>query len=155
MGNWQRIFLVDTCPIPVAIMTNELYFNRYLKIGNFTLRQMKLWLGQKSPVFIWRIYQEGLLQNDKMIKGIWLFIEFKRKHAAHRVNVYICKHEVAAHCEFKSPVCTCTAFWELSNVTNNPPTAAYMRQWIGSVLVQIMACLPFCTKPLSNPMLGL
>ena len=45
-------------------INNELYFNRNLKVGNFSLGQMKLWYGQKSPVFIWRIYQEGLLQND-------------------------------------------------------------------------------------------
>ena len=30
----------------------------------------------------------------------------------------------------------------------------YMRQWIGSALVQIMACRLFGTKPLSKPMLG-
>ena len=34
------------------------------------------------------------------------------------------------------------------------PGAAYMRQWIGSALVQIMACCPFGTKPLSKSMLG-
>ena len=35
-----------------------------------------------------------------------------------------------------------------------PPTAAYMRQWIGSALVQIMACRLFGAKPLSETMLG-
>ena len=34
------------------------------------------------------------------------------------------------------------------------PSAAYMRQWIGSALVQIMACRLFGTKPLSKPVLG-
>ena len=33
------------------------------------------------------------------------------------------------------------------------PSAAYMRQWIGSALVQIMACYLFGTKPLSEPVL--
>ena len=32
-------------------------------------------------------------------------------------------------------------------------SATYMRQWIGSALVQIIACLLFSTKPLSKPML--
>ena len=32
-------------------------------------------------------------------------------------------------------------------------SAAYMRQWIGTVLVQIMACRLFDTKPLSKPVL--
>ena len=35
-----------------------------------------------------------------------------------------------------------------------PPSAAYMRLWIGSTLVQIMACRLFGTKPLSKPTLG-
>ena len=34
------------------------------------------------------------------------------------------------------------------------PSAVYLRQWIGSTLVQIMACRLFGTKPLSKPMLG-
>ena len=33
-------------------------------------------------------------------------------------------------------------------------SAAYMRHWTGSVLVQIMACRLFGAKPLSKPMLG-
>ena len=35
-----------------------------------------------------------------------------------------------------------------------PPSAAYIRQWIGSALVQIMACRLFDAEPLSKPMLG-
>ena len=35
-----------------------------------------------------------------------------------------------------------------------PPGAAYTRQWIGSALVQIMACRLFGAKPLSEPMLS-
>ena len=33
-------------------------------------------------------------------------------------------------------------------------SAAYISQWIGSTLVQIMACRIFGAKPLSKPMLG-
>ena len=36
----------------------------------------------------------------------------------------------------------------------SPCSAAYMLQWIGSVLVQIMACRLFGPKSLSKPMLG-
>ena len=39
----------------------------------------------------------------------------------------------------------------LSN--SSPPSAAYMRQWTGPALVQIMACRLFGAKPLSEPML--
>ena len=35
---------------------------------------------------------------------------------------------------------------------SSPPSAAYMCQWIGSALVQIMACRLFGVKPLSKPM---
>ena len=36
---------------------------------------------------------------------------------------------------------------------SSPPSAAYMRLWIGSALAQIMACRLDGTKPLSEPML--
>ena len=39
-------------------------------------------------------------------------------------------------------------------VNSSPPSAAYVRQWTGSALVQIMACCLFVAKPLSEPMLG-
>ena len=38
-------------------------------------------------------------------------------------------------------------------INSSPPRAAYMRQWFGSALVQIMACCLFSAKPLSKPML--
>ena len=38
-------------------------------------------------------------------------------------------------------------------INSSPPSAAYMRQWIGSALVQIMACRLNGAKPLSEPML--
>ena len=37
---------------------------------------------------------------------------------------------------------------------SSPPSAAYMRQWIGSTLVQIMVCRLFGAKPLSKPILS-
>ena len=39
-------------------------------------------------------------------------------------------------------------------VNSSPPGAAYMHQWIGSALVQIMAWRLFGAKPLSKPMLS-
>ena len=39
-------------------------------------------------------------------------------------------------------------------LTHFSPSAAYMRQWIGSALVQIMACRLFGAKPSSKPVLG-
>ena len=43
---------------------------------------------------------------------------------------------------------------ETDPFNSSPPSAAYMRQWIGSTLVQIVACRLFDTKPLSKPMQG-
>ena len=40
-----------------------------------------------------------------------------------------------------------------SYLNSSPPDATYMCQWIGSALVQIIACRLFGTKPLSEPML--
>ena len=37
---------------------------------------------------------------------------------------------------------------------SSPPSAVYVRQWIGWALVQIIACRLFGAKPLSKPMLG-
>ena len=39
-------------------------------------------------------------------------------------------------------------------VYSSPPSAAYMRQWTGYVLVQVMACLLFGAKPLHETMLA-
>ena len=39
------------------------------------------------------------------------------------------------------------------NLNSSPPSATYMRQLVGSTLVQIMACRLFGAKPLSQPML--
>ena len=38
-------------------------------------------------------------------------------------------------------------------INSSPPSAAYMRQWTVSVLVQIMACRRFDAKPLTEPTL--
>ena len=38
-------------------------------------------------------------------------------------------------------------------INSSPPSAAYMRQLIGSALVQVMACRLFGDKPLPEPML--
>ena len=41
----------------------------------------------------------------------------------------------------------------LYEFNSSPPSAAYMRQWTGSILVQIMACRLVGAKPLSEPIL--
>ena len=48
-----------------------------------------------------------------------------------------------------------TIIWQSIKLTINssPPSAAYMRQWAGSALVQVMACRVLDAKPLPEPML--
>ena len=71
-----------------------------------------------------------------------------------------------AHRRLTSQLCLCSnhhSTWaQLSNnffvqcislINSSLPSAAYMRQWIESILVQIMACRLFGAKPLFKPML--
>ena len=48
----------------------------------------------------------------------------------------------------------CNALSSNKTIDSSPPSAAYMRQWIESALVKIMACRLFCTRPLPKPILG-
>ena len=46
-------------------ITSELHLNKNLNAGNFSVGPMQLWAGGKSPVFIWRLFQEGLKDYGK------------------------------------------------------------------------------------------
>ena len=43
---------------------------------------------------------------------------------------------------------------KVHSINSSPPSAAFMSQWIGSALVQIIACRLFGAKPLSKPIQG-
>ena len=64
---------------------------------------------------------------------------------------YLCRH-LLFYRSCKSP--TRAHHDGMVGINESPPNAAYMCQWIGSALVQIMVCRLFGTKPLSKPMLG-
>ena len=51
-------------------------------------------------------------------------------------------------------ICNLNWTWNLTAINLSPPSAAYMRQWIVTALVQMMACRLFGAKPSSKPMLG-
>ena len=72
-----------------------------------------------------------VIQSTKVIWNLWKWENFGRK----------CFSFFIQHC----------ACWWLNS---SPPSAAYMRQWIGAALVQIMACRLFGANPLSKPKLG-
>ena len=55
---------------------------------------------------------------------------------------------------YGAPFIGYSKYVQMSALNNSSPhSAAYMRQWIGSALVQIMACRLFGAKPLSKPIL--
>ena len=56
-------------------------------------------------------------------------------------------HIIAGICWFQ--LCQCNTFH------SSPPSAAYMRQWTVSTLVQVIACRLFSAKPLPEPNAGL
>ena len=65
-------------------------------------------------------------------------------------------HELNCHTRLEitlleSPTTSPRGLW----VNSSPPSAAYMRQWTGSTLFQIMACRLVGAKPLSEPMLAI
>ena len=45
-------------------------------------------------------------------------------------------------------------FYNMVLINSSSPSAAYMHQWTGSALVQVMACRLLSTKPLAEQMLA-
>ena len=46
-------------------ISNELHINTNRNAGSFAVGQMLLWAGRKPPVFMWRLFQEGLPDYDE------------------------------------------------------------------------------------------
>ena len=51
-------------------------------------------------------------------------------------------------------IITCQIKHNILHIHSSPLSAAYMHQWIGSALIQIMACHLFGTKPFPEPLLA-
>ena len=50
----------------------KLSFNEALDMGTFSIGALNMWAGRRSPVFMWRLYQEGLQNRDeRWISNIW------------------------------------------------------------------------------------
>ena len=47
-----------------SYISNEIHFNKNLNAGNFSVGPLQLWAGGKSPVFILRLFKEGLTEHD-------------------------------------------------------------------------------------------
>ena len=48
----------------VVSISNELHINPRGNAGDFSIGPIQVWSGRKSPVFLWRLYQEGLRNDD-------------------------------------------------------------------------------------------
>ena len=62
--NGQKMY--QYLPIDTArseILSNELWFSSDSNPGKFSIGNVELWSGMKSPVFIWRLYQDGLVEG--------------------------------------------------------------------------------------------
>ena len=55
---YSRGFLSD--------ISDEIHINTNRNAGSFAVGQMQLWAGRKSPVFMWRLFQEGLPDYDEL-----------------------------------------------------------------------------------------
>ena len=88
---------------------------------------------QKCNIFVWKWFNTMNVWSPLWILMAWCF------STRASVTTVLTTHPCVSRC---------------LRVNSSPPSAAYMRQCIGSALVQIMACHLFGTKPLSKPMLG-
>ena len=61
--NGQKMFIYSPRNTGTSVMlSNELWFSGDSNPGEFSMGNLQLWTGMKSPVFVWRLYQEGLLE---------------------------------------------------------------------------------------------
>ena len=84
-----------------------------------------------------RIHVEGMVAFGKIF-------EHGVEHVLQKVTTYrlIVKHK------------NTFIYSRYNDVNSSLPSAAYMRQWTESALVQVMACRLFCAKPLPEPVLA-
>ena len=112
------------------------------------------------PVFSgWVVCYHELTWYTTVDPSVWLLHIFGKK-----MNIYNIWKIIIWLCLIPVIICVCFLSWNISLphicgtrgrwVNLSPPSAAYMRQWIGSALVQIMAGRLFGTKPLPEPMLA-
>ena len=60
--NGQKMFKYAPGNPDISVVSNnELQFSSDSNPGDFSIGNVELWSGAKSPLFIWRLYQEGLL----------------------------------------------------------------------------------------------
>ena len=71
LKTFQKLKVTGNMPSEIK---NEVYFNPNLDAGNFSVGPLQLWASGKSPVFIWRLFPEGLNDYDENweLLSMWL-----------------------------------------------------------------------------------
>ena len=87
-----------------------------------------------------------LIRSWKLNLELKIYMRFKKK-------AHIAFEKLVHTAQFSDPNCQTVLSPHGSQINSFPPGAIYMCQWIGSALVQIMACHLVGAKPLSKPML--
>ena len=131
-GVWTFFFL--SCHSGIFILNIVCGFNLISKIATISH-----WF--QCP--FWMVLCDQRIQawNNQWPKKLW--------------KIYIKYCEISQLSDYNGQVHVFCTYWVyIQRVNSSPPSAQYMCQWIRSLLVQIMACRLFGTKPLSKPMLG-
>ena len=127
-------------------------------------RSVPCWVGYRlskcSSWPSWRLWSSKLTSGSGSINS-WLVYRNQFWHQISRSSIHWAGGRLTARSrEISKPRDSGLDFSNRSEprlVTWNQQftlSAAYMRQWIGSAQIQIMACRLFGAKPLSKPMLG-
>ena len=90
-GRKQHMFSPHTRPIQP--FNDRVSFGSTSSPGEFSTTRMYMWSGAKSPVFIWRLYQDGLAEFRNSSSSL---LEFPDWHPW-RYAVYSCNHTCAAN----------------------------------------------------------
>ena len=127
----------------------------YLPDGQFHLpRAVGLWdmSSPHSAIVCWSQSREGLLTCDNVLTRV-IGLNMTKLHVFLKAVNYrsLRFHSIN---KFENYYITVTFFIsQRVNIDSSPPSAADMRQWIGTALVQVMVCRLFGAKPLPEPVL--
>ena len=100
-------------------------------------------------------YTKGQIDNTSMLVKVLDWCQTSNKQLLESMLAKM--HPVVTwyqwvHCIWNRDIICCMCHRQ-DKINSSAPRTAYMRQWTGSTLVQVMACRLFGAKPLPEPML--
>ena len=111
------------------------------------MRNPQFYVSGKRPMRGWLYWLSRISTNDFSVfrRGGWIISH---------VGIYMICENVCSERHYDGCPVTGMEWLDWFNINSSPPSAAYMRPWIGSALVQIIACCLFGTRLLSKPILS-